>query len=1465
MLYVYVTHQCLQDAATINTQDDIDVLSKKITYEQSTLGLERHPYPFLKKRIGRTRVVMAEVVDGEDVVLCFLRHVYKKDIGDNYDAFFKTLQIPSLDDTEFVEFLNEMRATPVITKAPPSELELEYLVLDRNQEMGRVTILESKLWVSTIKIMKETPGKQGLLTPIWELLQELCEDDGEDRASHCERRHQRHGVRVIYRHFPESNHLFLVAPLESTEDGSAHNVVAAQELLDNSADFDREQLLRNGARAYPDFILYDREVWESTQASVDANLALSPEEGDVLAHVLDPTQQGGFPLFINGRPGSGKSTILQYLFAEYLHAHLARPDKRQLSHPPLYLTYNERLLDNARKLVEEIFHCGAEKLATSESVDLKNEHQKSVFDSAFVYFREFLLSLVEGREFDRKKYVDYYRFRALYVSNTSHGPDSKLRRLAPEVAWHTLRTYIKGKNAGESEYFDPESYQELPRDEITVTPETFELVWDKVWNGWYRSLCEKEGFWDDQDLARYVLDRELVPSTYPAVFCDESQDFTSIELELIFRLSCYSSKRIDHYYLRMVPYAFAGDPFQTLNPTGFRWDAIKANFHDNIVRQLAPDAQGKVSFTFKELAYNYRSTANIVRFCNLIQLKRGKLFDIPDVSPQRAWALDKGAWPAYFEIDIGTEARLKEQSELVIIVPCQEGEEKSFVEDDEYLRGIALDSKGEITRNVLSPMRAKGLEFGRVVLYMFGAQAVRDRHVEVMRALDTQGKTFTREDTLGLEYFFNGLYVAASRAQKRLLIVDSTDGLKEFWPFATDPERVGQLLEERRRTLWIDDDMQHMVRGELSTWAEDRDDPKSLADRFYEQGKLDQSVYLLQLARNQYSALNDAEKTERCTALIHDLEEEYLDAAYAYERLGELAEAIRCFWEAKEYGKVSETATRDPGRFGLSPFAIAARFMIGNRTAERAAQFIRELTEARPERRREQFKRAHWSEILQLTLKVLCNTEGEENDARSKNSEELLRILYGMEREDGLVIEKTVELALLAYEAGEPYTALDIWKDLKRKGTDHEPGFVLRSRAMTSPYPQRLRWYDQVDDLNSVILEYKKNLEVELDAECHDIVMRALMAKKDYSSVIRLLKTGATWYSMRHFLSELTVSKEDKDTALSLFGIYMRKGLDGGDFRQVIEDLKPGKTTIPAFSALLDDDDFLLKSESALIRLLARNANLLDERKDDKYVSGTILTIAKKRALKLKEFVSFDEVGSALERAGRMDNALGFYELVFKNKLWGVGRDTENKAKARWLKCKQRQANLTQKDEKRRNQRLAEAKKMSAEWGIPIPNEIYPPLKDLAPHEIDMLFENLFVQVVDEKATDKGESTQSLTQDRTSPNEQQGSLFWGLPQRQAYDGQIEFVCDFDGVRINAHLLPNKKRLELRDESNGDLVMIRVPEVQVESYDVAITYNDSKGWQIPPWALNVNLIQANPEATLVDISNDDGQRIICLAI
>ena len=167
------------------------------------------------------------------------------------------------------------------------------------------------------------------------------------------------------------------------------------------------------------------------------------------------------------------------------------------------------------------------------------------------------------------------------------------------------------------------------------------LIYDRITchANWYKPLCEEHGYWDNQDLTAAVLEhaaREDL-SKYPGIFCDEAQDFTRNELELILNLSVFPRRKIATHELTRVPFAFAGDPFQTLNPTGFSWNSVRAGFHEKLVRHLDKTASGRLSMNYKELSYNYRSSKHIVGLTNLIQLTRGLLFDIRDLKPQKAW------------------------------------------------------------------------------------------------------------------------------------------------------------------------------------------------------------------------------------------------------------------------------------------------------------------------------------------------------------------------------------------------------------------------------------------------------------------------------------------------------------------------------------------------------------------------------------------------------------------------------------------------------------------------------------------------------------------------------------------------------------------------------------------------------------------------------------------------------------
>ncbi len=75
---------------------------------------------------------------------------------------------------------------------------------------------------------------------------------------------------------------------------------------------------------------------------------------------------------------------------------------------------------------------------------------------------------------------------------------------------------------------------------------------------------------------------------FAVIFCDEAQDFTRLELNFLVRLLLYHRYDLGRERYIRLPFVLAGDPFQTINPTGFRWESVKASFYSEVVLGLDP-------------------------------------------------------------------------------------------------------------------------------------------------------------------------------------------------------------------------------------------------------------------------------------------------------------------------------------------------------------------------------------------------------------------------------------------------------------------------------------------------------------------------------------------------------------------------------------------------------------------------------------------------------------------------------------------------------------------------------------------------------------------------------------------------------------------------------------------------------------------------------------------------------------
>ena len=243
---------------------------------------------------------------------------------------------------------------------------------------------------------------------------------------------------------------------------------------------------------------------------------------------------------------------------------------------------------------------------------------------------------------------------------------------------------------------------------------------------------------DEIDLTRAALQRLEQDGDrfrYDLVVCDEVQDFTDVQLALLFRLAADPLRTV-----------LAGDPKQIINPSGFRWEEVRARYYE---RGLAvPEVVN--------LSVNFRSVGNIVALANeLLALKRS-LVGLAGGEIAERWTF-RGRPPLL--VDGVSEAELlrtmrRAGAGQVVLV-------RTPAERDR-LRG-ALNTELVFTIN-----DAKGLEFDAVLLWRFtesDGSAARWRRIAQERGHDDADAPRVRHE-------LNLLYVAVTRARNTLVIWD---------------------------------------------------------------------------------------------------------------------------------------------------------------------------------------------------------------------------------------------------------------------------------------------------------------------------------------------------------------------------------------------------------------------------------------------------------------------------------------------------------------------------------------------------------------------------------------------------------------------------------------------------------------------------------------------------------------------
>ncbi len=550
-----------------------------------------------------------------------------------------------------------------------------------------------------------------------------------------------------------------------------------------------------------------------------------------------------------------------------------------------------KLVDKARNVVKALLR----KNPSYHQFNL-NEDEEKKLEKCFCPFRDFLINnFIETEEeiqqFATSRHISYDLFQKEYEEKCKL---VEANSYTAAIVWSVIRTFIKGRDY--KKFFYIQDYDSLYATDRTISTQDYENIY-RIWKNWYYQNYH-ESYWDDLDLVRYVLQKmEKNPpqNKYDIIYCDEAQDFTPIENKLILSLSKYTDYDLQDY--AKIPIAYAGDPNQTVSPTGFSWTRLKEIFDKSFIEQMGRH----ISLKEQLLNNNYRSKKTIVEFANSIQYIRRCFLSDDVVNPQEQWNPQANPLPGFFFLRSEQDEYLIkkgfEKTECIITGDDGEYEKNLFDNnltdestsiDDPIL--LAIENKTKLYTAISS----KGLEFKAVILYKF-ADNLPDSFSKIVNEEEINNES----DRYELAHFFTKLYIAISRTKEVLYIVDTEENYNKFWHYFFDNEFVNRLITSHQDgESWKNKvgGIEYGNRDEFLRRLEENFDPIETAKRLKADALLSQDPKDMNKAAGYFEEGGRQDEAEVCKAYVLLYRKNFKDAGDKFLNLYNNEEASSAYW-----------------------------------------------------------------------------------------------------------------------------------------------------------------------------------------------------------------------------------------------------------------------------------------------------------------------------------------------------------------------------------------------------------------------------------------------------------------------------------------------------------------------------------------------------------------------------------------
>ena len=620
----------------------------------------------------------------------------------------------------------------------------------------------------------------------------------------------------------------------------------------------------------------------------------------------------------------------------------------------------------------------------------------------------------------------------------------------------------------------------------------------------------------------------------------------------------------------------------------------------------------------------------------------------------------------------------------------------------------------------MSPAKAKGLEYDRVLLYGFGAKATQ-QIPELLKFINTpeNNQSLRDERRLLMEYYLNQFYVAASRARRRLFIVDSNEAIEEFWAFATKQQKQNELLGIYDDSQWRINDLGGILQGEDASWSDDRDDPLELARDWKKQGQAQRDPYLLNLAKSNFGDAGHPEDAKRCEAMMYQFKGEFIKAGDLFKELGQPTDACNCYWAGNDLESVIKLVEKF-SEISENPRFLAAKTITRDKNdAKQIDDLLTALEKIEPAPFPEGSDQSPaWRKFFdEFIVKVIKAIEDSDQE-HSKWAHLVQRIVMIIKRL-GIPIKAYQDLGELYYLVGETEQAVEHWK----RSTDRkqeEPEWFLKAQAKMNPWPNNILYLFRLKDYDSIVQTWESSDNVISKEDHSNLILNSAISVNNISAIRKLLLLYTC--NDDKIIQKIVQQKLPDD----IISIAVVKWLEShSKWSQIVDFVTDGKFPNELISKQSEAmkakrDQVIIVSET--MRVLARSERLADEKSKSQQIISECLkryliigneTSPEQKSLikKIHSFVDVKEVGAAFERAFRLTYAIEYYEQWFKNghrkNVFPLSIENVNFAKQRWIKCKHKLGKISSE------RHTEEAEKMEEEWGLPIDNQ--PEYPDLRP------------------------------------------------------------------------------------------------------------------------------------------------------